>query len=84
MPRRSLSQVWDSIADRGLSEPDWHRDEALAESLREPLLKLCARYLIKEKRDGEPLDPVARFHLGNGARIELAFRSAAAPDQRLA
>ncbi len=53
-----------------LSEPDWHRDEALAESLREPLLKLCARYLIKEKRTSEPLDPVARFHLGNGARIE--------------
>ena len=21
-------------------------------------------------RDGEPVDPVARFHLGNGARIE--------------
>ncbi len=53
-----------------LSEPGWYRDEPLAESLREPLLKLCARYLIKEKKDGEPLDPVARFHLGNGARIE--------------
>lgn len=53
-----------------LSEPDWHRDEAFSESLREPLLKLCARYLIKEKKDGEPRDPVARFHLGNGARIE--------------
>ncbi len=53
-----------------LSKPGWHLDEATAGSLREPLLKLCARYLIKEKRNGEPLDPVARFHLGNGARIE--------------
>ncbi len=53
-----------------LSEPDWYRDEAFSESLREPLLKLCARYLIKEKKDGEPRDPAARFHLGNGARIE--------------
>ncbi len=53
-----------------LSQPGWHRDQAPAESLREPLSKLCARYLIKEKRNGEPRDPVARFHLGNGARIE--------------
>ena len=30
----------------------------------------CVRYLIAEKRDAQPLDPVARFHLSNGARIE--------------
>lgn len=35
------------------------------------LLKSCAaHYLGREMRDGEPVDPVARFHLGNGARIE--------------
>ena len=46
-------------------------DEAeLAERLRQPLLRLCARYLIREKRAGRPRDPVARFHLGNGARLE--------------
>ncbi|MBT3702922.1 MAG: malonyl-CoA decarboxylase, partial [Alphaproteobacteria bacterium] len=27
-------------------------------------------YLGKEKRRDLPLDPVARFHLGNGARLE--------------
>lgn len=28
-------------------------------------------YLVKAKdRQGRPLDPVARFHLGNGARLE--------------
>ncbi len=32
-------------------------------------LKLAARYLQSMKND-QPLDPVARFHLGNGARIE--------------
>ena len=32
---------------------------------------MAARFLVLEKReDGAPLDPVARFHLGNGARIE--------------
>jgi malonyl-CoA decarboxylase len=30
----------------------------------------AAHYLGREMRDGEPVDPVARFHLGNGARIE--------------
>jgi malonyl-CoA decarboxylase len=34
------------------------------------LLACAAHYLGREIRDGEPVDPVARFHLGNGARIE--------------
>ena len=32
--------------------------------------RLCAQYLAREKRGGRPRDPVARFHLGNGARLE--------------
>ena len=37
----------------------------------EPLTRLAAHYLLEAKReDGLPLDPVARFHLGNGARLE--------------
>lgn len=32
--------------------------------------QVTARYLLEEKRsDGMPLDPVARFHLGNGAEV---------------
>lgn len=31
---------------------------------------LTATYLLTAKREGEPLDPVARFHLRNGARLE--------------
>ncbi|MEM9146355.1 MAG: malonyl-CoA decarboxylase [Pseudomonadota bacterium] len=35
------------------------------------LPEIAARYLAEAKRpDGLPLDPVARFHLGNGARLE--------------
>jgi malonyl-CoA decarboxylase len=37
---------------------------------RQELLSWAARYLGKEMHDGKPLDPVARFHLGNGARVE--------------
>src|SRR5512135_354022 len=53
-----------------LNGTEWFKNEALADALREPLLRLAARYLIAAKQDGRPLDPVARFHLGNGARIE--------------
>jgi malonyl-CoA decarboxylase len=34
------------------------------------LLPLCAAYLVRARRDGQLLDPVARFHLRNGARLE--------------
>ena len=34
------------------------------------LLRCAAHYLGREMQDGKPLDPVARFHLGNGARVE--------------
>lgn len=58
---------------------DWHERPEAAERLRQPLLRLGAHYLAREKRGGRPRDPVARFHLGNGARLErlnwLADRS---------
>ena len=37
---------------------------------RRALLGWAARYLATELQDGKPLDPVARFHLGNGACVE--------------
>jgi malonyl-CoA decarboxylase len=51
--------------------PGWHNDEAVLRVLREPLLRLCARYLMLEKTaTGRVRDPVAHFHLSNGARLE--------------
>ena len=35
----------------------------------ETLLRLCAHYLLNVKSGELPRDPVARFHLGNGARL---------------
>jgi malonyl-CoA decarboxylase len=50
---------------------DRQADPRIAAVLREPLLRLCARYLSHEKtRSGRALDPVAHFHLSNGARVE--------------
>jgi malonyl-CoA decarboxylase len=36
----------------------------------EPLQALAAWYLTREWGEGHAVDPVARFHLGNGARLE--------------
>lgn len=38
--------------------------------LRDGFIRLCAHYLLHAKLGREPLDPVARFHLVNGARLE--------------
>ncbi|WP_225889994.1 malonyl-CoA decarboxylase [Indioceanicola profundi] len=61
-----------SAADilEALDRPDWFLDEEQAERLRRPLLQLCAHYLLKAGDDKRQPDPVARFHLGNGARVE--------------
>jgi malonyl-CoA decarboxylase len=38
--------------------------------VRDKLIALCARYLAGQEGGPRPADPVARFHLGNGARLE--------------
>jgi len=51
-----------------LESGGWWNDPAQREKLRAPLLRLCARYLTRQP--SIRIDPVARFHLGNGARLE--------------
>lgn len=61
----------DVPALQDLARPDWHADPALAANIRPVLQNLVAEYLLEAKnRKKRPADPVARFHLGNGAGIE--------------
>jgi malonyl-CoA decarboxylase len=54
-----------------LDEPNWWSDETAVEALGEPVLAAAACYLLRAKnREDKPADPVARFHLGNGARLD--------------
>jgi malonyl-CoA decarboxylase len=53
-----------------LARGDWMADQEAARALQEPLTRAAGRYLITRTGQGQPVDPVARFHLGNGARIE--------------
>jgi malonyl-CoA decarboxylase len=61
----------DRVLLRVLERSDWHEDPHIVAILREPLLRLCARYLLRARAAaGRALDPVAHFHLTNGARVE--------------
>ena len=53
-----------------LAEPDWMKDKKTSELLKREIEPLCAHYLLNATRGREPIDPVARFHLRNGARLE--------------
>lgn len=67
------SQVLDADDRVALSHLDtegWWRTDA-ADVVEEPLMRAAAWYFLRAKsRRGLPVDPVARFHLGNGARLE--------------
>jgi len=55
----------------GLDDFSWAADKDHGEALRPLMLSMAAHYFLLAKTpDGRPVDPVARFHLGNGARIE--------------
>lgn len=54
-----------------LDRTDWVSDAENAAALKDVVMPLAAYYFLRAKRsDGVPVDPVARFHLGNGARLE--------------
>ncbi len=42
----------------------------LSDALQTSLMRLCAYYLLRAKLNDEPADPVARFHLSNGAMVQ--------------
>jgi malonyl-CoA decarboxylase len=53
-----------------LDDPAWMDDAAPRVEMERHLVPLAAYYLTQAKQRDEPLDPVARFHLKNGARLE--------------
>lgn len=53
-----------------LADAGWHQNAQRAELLKPILLRLCVCYLVREKRGERALDPVAHFHLSNGAQLE--------------
>ncbi len=54
---------------KALNESNESKTELGNSKIQDSLMKLCALYLFEAKCDKGPLDPVARFHLRNGASI---------------
>ena len=71
----SSEKLKDILKDYEISKLDFLRSPSL--KIGEPKMleekaaikKLVAHYLINEKINNKPLNPVSRFHLGNGASI---------------
>jgi malonyl-CoA decarboxylase len=54
----------------------WHEDTEMRRALAPVLERAAAIYLVRAKgANRKPVDPVARFHLGNGARLERIHAS---------
>ena len=53
-----------------IKSKSWHKDESKCSVLKKPLMRLCTYYLITVKRKDRAFDPVANFHLSNGAKIQ--------------
>src|ERR1700754_2225472 len=54
-----------------LDKPDWFENAELTAQLRAVLEPLAAHYFLKARTaKGRLIDSVARFHIGNGARLE--------------
>ncbi len=68
--KAALSEV-EIEALKALEQPDWVLTADVEARLRPILSKAVATYLLTAKHSsGKPRDPVARFHLNNGARLE--------------
>ena len=63
----------ESNANKALSSilaGKWQENVTTCNALKPVITRLCSYYLLKEKRKDKALDPVANFHLTNGARLE--------------
>lgn len=63
-------QVFNQALMNILLRRDWPEDKEIVKALETPLIKIASHYILKEKTStGRPLDPVANFHLRNGATV---------------
>ncbi|KAK3021935.1 hypothetical protein RJ639_046134, partial [Escallonia herrerae] len=64
--KNGMEVMWNLLTS---TNHEWTNSPILVSALKPPLLRLCARYLLQEKKRGKALDSVANFHLQNGANV---------------
>jgi malonyl-CoA decarboxylase len=61
----------DRVVFELMERPHWWTDPEIFSKLEDPLMRAAAWYFLRARNQrGTPIDSVARFHLGNGARLE--------------
>ncbi|PWU05089.1 MAG: decarboxylase [Terriglobia bacterium] len=76
LANQNQSGKWDGHAEaiaelaKMVDEPQWFENRELPARLQRDLTGCFAYYLLHAKQGERPYDPVARFHLRNGARLE--------------
>jgi malonyl-CoA decarboxylase len=69
-PDSALVSGENRAALQAMENDAWIESHETREALEALLLRLCAAYLLEARQGDHPVDPVARFHLRNGARLE--------------
>ncbi|KAA8520133.1 hypothetical protein F0562_014389 [Nyssa sinensis] len=64
--KNGMEVMWNLLTSTNY---EWINSDRLVSVLKIPLMRLCARFLLQEKKRGKALDSVANFHLQNGAMI---------------
>jgi malonyl-CoA decarboxylase len=61
----------DKVMLAALDQADWWHNEEIAVQVQDTVMRAAAWYYLRARNErGLPVDAVARFHLGNGARLE--------------
>jgi malonyl-CoA decarboxylase len=72
LTRRAAATNDPAIASLARAETgaDWLANAKSDQSLRQTIMRVCAMYLTRHASAEDRADPVAHFHLGNGARLQ--------------
>ena len=68
--KAELAVGYDPSVLNAVEDIDWHKNRDMHDRVQPMLSRLCAHYLLNEREEGHTVDPVASFHLGNGASVE--------------
>jgi malonyl-CoA decarboxylase len=69
-PMPDMRKWWTNLPEARKAELVTAKERETLESNHPALMRLAAQYLLAERRGERALDPVAAFHLGNGASVQ--------------
>ena len=69
--RDVINNASNGTAEDLVTHHEWLSDETICAVMQKPMQRLATKYIVNEKRKGSTAaNPVAHFHLSNGAKFE--------------